>query len=189
MADELIDIYDENNRPLGYSRMKSEAHRDGLWHRAAHVFLYDRDGNVLLQLRNRDKDVNPGRWSPAAAGHVGANESVATTAVRETEEEIGISFPEGELGEPIIRSGRLRYPNGIVNAEFKYLYFVRRPIVSDDIVLQESEVSDVRILPIDELERTFADDAESFSYEGDTYWEAAFIEIRNRLRTVQNDNL
>lgn len=40
MPDELIDIYDENNKFLGISRMKSEAHQNGLWHRAAHVWEY-----------------------------------------------------------------------------------------------------------------------------------------------------
>jgi len=37
LADELIDIYDEDNKPTGVQKMKSEAHRQGLWHRAAHI--------------------------------------------------------------------------------------------------------------------------------------------------------
>ena len=59
MADELIDIYDENNKPLGIQKMKSEAHRDGLWHRASHVWIYNSKGEILLQLRAKNKELWP----------------------------------------------------------------------------------------------------------------------------------
>lgn len=39
MADERIDIYDEENTSLDTTKMKSEAHRDGLWHRAIHIWI------------------------------------------------------------------------------------------------------------------------------------------------------
>ncbi len=38
MADELIDIFDENMNLLG-TAMKSQAHREGLWHKTFHCWL------------------------------------------------------------------------------------------------------------------------------------------------------
>ncbi|NTW13557.1 MAG: NUDIX domain-containing protein [Candidatus Moranbacteria bacterium] len=181
MDAELIDIYDENNALLGITRMKSEAHRDGLWHRAVHVFLFDDEGSVLLQLRNKNRDVNPDRWSPAAAGHVSSGESISAAAIRETREEIGIYLIENDLGVPILSSIDIKLPNGTTNAEFRYIFFVRHRTDMDNVTLQESEVSDVKILSIDQLETQYHERPESFSFEGDGYWENAFAEIRSRL--------
>lgn len=38
MADELIDIFDENMNLLG-TALKSQAHREGLWHKTFHCWL------------------------------------------------------------------------------------------------------------------------------------------------------
>ena len=188
MADELIDIYDENNTALGITRMKSEAHRDGLWHRTVHIFLFDNEGLVLLQLRNADKDVNPNRWSPAAAGHVTAGESISSTVIRETDEEIGIHLHETQLGEPLLSSALIRYPNGIRNAEFKYIYFIKHRMNIENVVLQESEVSEAKYFTIDQLEASYRERPELFSFEGEGYWERAFSEIRKRLQSNTDDS-
>ena len=55
MADELIDICDENNNLIDIQKMKSEAHKDGLWHRASHIWIYNSNGEILLQLRAKEK--------------------------------------------------------------------------------------------------------------------------------------
>lgn len=39
MSDEVIDICDENNVIAG-KELKSIAHEKGLWHRAAHIWIY-----------------------------------------------------------------------------------------------------------------------------------------------------
>ncbi len=82
MADELIDIVDENNKLTGVRKMKSEAHKKGLWHRASHVWIYNSKNELLIQLRAKDKVTDADRWDMAAAGHVGAGEETLATAVR-----------------------------------------------------------------------------------------------------------
>ncbi len=60
MADELIDIFDENMNLLG-TAMKSQAHREGLWHKTFHCWLARKndEGKIMvwLQLRNKDKSI------------------------------------------------------------------------------------------------------------------------------------
>ena len=57
--DELIDIFDENMNLLG-TALKSQAHREGLWHKTFHCWLARKndEGRVMvwLQLRNKDKE-------------------------------------------------------------------------------------------------------------------------------------
>ena len=52
MADEIIDIYDSNMNHLG-TAPRSQAHKEGLWHKAFHCWIvkHASDGRhrVLLQ--------------------------------------------------------------------------------------------------------------------------------------------
>lgn len=91
MADELVDIYNDNNETLGIEKMKSEAHKNGLWHRSSHIWIYNSRSEILLQLRADNKEMYPNMWDISAAGHVDAGEEPIVAALREMEEEIGLS--------------------------------------------------------------------------------------------------
>jgi len=86
---EMFDVVDEEDRVTGRAERK-EVHARGLLHRAVHVFVVNRRGEVLLQKRSRFKDMHPGVWDSSAAGHLDAGENYAAAAVRELEEELGI---------------------------------------------------------------------------------------------------
>lgn len=92
MADELIDIVDENDVPTGIQKMKSLAHADGSWHRVAHIWIYNSKGEVLLQLRAPNKLLYPNKWDVSVAGHIGAGEDIIAGAQREIQEEIGVKI-------------------------------------------------------------------------------------------------
>lgn len=89
--DELFDVVDENDNIIG-QETRGEVHRLGLKHRAVHIFIYNTDGDVLLQKRSPLKDVSPGKWTTACSGHVDAGETYDTAAVRELREELGIAI-------------------------------------------------------------------------------------------------
>jgi len=143
MADELIDIYNENNEPTGIKEMKSIAHRDGLWHRTAHVWIYNSEGEILLQLRAKNKELYPDMWDISAAGHIGAGESEIVSAIREISEEIGIDASESDLNFFKTRKHATTYKK-IINNEFCYIYFFKydKPIAS--LKLQKEEVGDLK---------------------------------------------
>ncbi len=81
---ELLDIYDENENHIG-TEERSIVHRDALWHKTVHCWLYDKEGNIYFQIR-KDK----GKLYTTASGHIKAGESVKEGFGREIEEEIGI---------------------------------------------------------------------------------------------------
>ncbi len=89
---EPFDVVDPNDRVIG-RESRAAVHRDGLRHRAVHVLVFDRDGNVLLQKRSLAKDTFPGCWDSSCSGHVDAGESYDTAARRELAEELGIRNP------------------------------------------------------------------------------------------------
>ena len=90
MAGELIDIYDSAGERIGRVE-RSRAHGDNtLLHRAAHVFVFSRDGRVLLQKRALTKRIQPGKWDASVGGHLAAGEDYLTGARRELAEELGL---------------------------------------------------------------------------------------------------
>lgn len=104
--DELFDVVDEHDRVTG-QMVRREVHRLGLRHRAVHLFVVNRAGQVFLQQRSMKKDLFPGYWNTSAAGHVGAGEDYDGTAVRELEEELGWKLPPDAMvrGVGLLRQG------------------------------------------------------------------------------------
>ena len=100
-AGEMLTVVDEDDEVLGSER-RDVIHRDGLTHRAVHIFALNKKGEIFLQKRSRLKDKCPGLWDSSAAGHVDADESYEACAARELEEEMGLSDQEirevGKLG-------------------------------------------------------------------------------------------
>jgi 16S rRNA (adenine1518-N6/adenine1519-N6)-dimethyltransferase len=96
--DEYLTVVDENDRPLK-SKDRATIHRDSLLHRAVHIFLVNRRGEVLLQKRSHRKDKFPRRWDSSAAGHVDADESYQDCAMRELREEVGVEAALERLGK------------------------------------------------------------------------------------------
>jgi isopentenyl-diphosphate delta-isomerase type 1 len=90
MAEEIFDVVNERDEVIG-RETRSEVHRRGLLHRAAHVLVFNSRGQVLLQKRSMKKDRQPGVWDSSASGHVDQGEDYDHCAVRELDEEIGLS--------------------------------------------------------------------------------------------------
>src|SRR3954466_7836233 len=89
MSEEYFDVVDESDNVIGRAS-RSDVHRDGLFHRAVHVLVFDSDGRLFLQKRSANKDTFPGKWDSSASGHLCEGEDYDRCAVRELEEEIGL---------------------------------------------------------------------------------------------------
>lgn len=87
--DELFDVVDENDVPTG-TATRAEVHAENLIHRAVHVFVLNKNGDLWLQKRSHRKDMNPGVWDSSVSGHLDAGEPYEAAAIRELGEEIGI---------------------------------------------------------------------------------------------------
>ena len=83
-------MVDENDQVVG-TRTRGEIHAEGLMHRATHILVFNSQGELFLQKRSMNKDENPGLWDTSAAGHVDSGEDYLACAVRELDEELGIS--------------------------------------------------------------------------------------------------
>jgi isopentenyl-diphosphate Delta-isomerase len=89
MKEEIFDVCNEQDEVIGQNT-RSEVHRLGLMHRAVHVLVFNRRGEVFLQKRSMTKDTFPGAWDSSASGHLDTGEDYDACAVREVREELGI---------------------------------------------------------------------------------------------------
>jgi isopentenyldiphosphate isomerase len=87
---ELFVVVDEEDNILEY-RTRYDCHHDkSLIHRAVGIVVVNAKGEILLQRRSMNKDIDGGKLDVAASGHVGKGESYEEAATREMKEEIGI---------------------------------------------------------------------------------------------------
>jgi 16S rRNA (adenine1518-N6/adenine1519-N6)-dimethyltransferase len=86
---EIFDVVDENDQITGQST-RGEVHARNLLHRAVHVFVFNKRGDLLLQQRSMLKDAHPGVWDSSVSGHLDSGESYEAAALRELDEEMGI---------------------------------------------------------------------------------------------------
>ncbi|MDO8524701.1 MAG: NUDIX domain-containing protein [bacterium] len=179
MAEELIDIYNQDNEPTGLLELKSKAHEKGLWHRASHIWIYNSKGEILLQLRAKPKKVFPNKWDVSAAGHIAAGEEPVTAAIRETEEELGLKINKEDL-EFLMAYKKELISGEIDNKEFYYVYLFRYDGSIASLVLQTEEVDDVDFFPIAKLEEELKSKPEKFVPHGD-YWFFMIEKIKKRL--------
>jgi isopentenyldiphosphate isomerase len=103
--DEYLDILDPQGNQTGKNCLKSVAHQEGYYHATVHVWFYTNDHKILLQKRGSNKKTYPNYWDVSVAGHVHAGESIKDAALREVEEEIGLTIQEKDLKKIAVRKG------------------------------------------------------------------------------------
>jgi 16S rRNA (adenine1518-N6/adenine1519-N6)-dimethyltransferase len=94
---EVFDVVDADDAVTGRAT-RAEVHAQGFRHRAVHLLIFNRQGELFLQKRSHLKDVHPGLWDSSAAGHLDAGEDYEAAAGRELREELGIDAELSEAG-------------------------------------------------------------------------------------------
>lgn len=181
MADELIDIFDENNKSLNKTMMKSLAHKNGAWHRVAHIWIYNTKGEMLIQHRNCDKEIHPNLWDIGAAGHIPTGETPINGAIRETEEEIGLEITVKELEFIKIKKGVTNTDEKIQNNEFAYIYLLKYDGKITDLKIQKEELQDLKFINLVKLKNELITKPEIYVPHLD-YWNEIIKIIENKLK-------
>ncbi|MFJ2276962.1 NUDIX hydrolase [Streptomyces sp. NPDC087866] len=89
-SDEILDIVDENDVVVGQAP-RGEATARGLRHRCVFIEARDAEGRVFVHRRTATKLVFPSHYDMFVGGVVGVGESYEDAALREAEEELGVS--------------------------------------------------------------------------------------------------
>lgn len=162
---EYIDIFDENNNPIGEMKEKTQAHKDGNFHRTAHIWIMNDKKELLIQKRSATKKSHPNCWDISGAGHIRTGESVTEGAIRELKEELGIKANESELKFIAI----VKSTKNPKNQEFGYVYLLESNNKIKDYVFEDDEVSEVKYVYFEDLEKMVADKVEGLLIHEEEY--------------------
>lgn len=143
---ELWDLYDKDRKPLCLTHPRGKRLRKGTYHLAVGIWTVCDDNRLLLTLRSPEKRDWPNVWENTA-GSVLAGETARQGAVRELREETGLCVTEEELTLLGTECGK----NTIGDC-----FAVRKSFTLDDIVFQEGETVDARLVTFDELDAMIA---------------------------------
>jgi isopentenyldiphosphate isomerase len=88
---EVIDVVSKNDEIIGKA-LKREIYDKKLLHRIIHVLIFNKKGDMLLQMRG-NVSYCPFHWSTSVGGHVKSGESCKDAALREYKEELGANSP------------------------------------------------------------------------------------------------
>ena len=147
--DEYIDIITNKGKHTNKIALKSEAHKNGWYHNTIHLWLYTKDGKILLQQRSHKKDINPLLWDVSVAGHVDANETYIEAAIRETHEELGLNLLPNDLTKIGVKKHEKAYHNGrIKDNEFHHIYIVKLKIHINELTPQCNEVEALKLVSL-----------------------------------------
>lgn len=89
---EYLDVLDRDGNLTGEKKSKLDVHKDGDWHKTVHIWIVTPKGELLIQKRSSEMDSYPDLWDISTAGHISAGEDSITSALRETEEELGLKL-------------------------------------------------------------------------------------------------
>lgn len=99
---ELWQVFAENGEPIvGKGATDDDfAHDTALVMGNSHVWLWRKTNStveILLQKRSMTRSRSPGKYHISAAGHVNVNETPVATALREVNEELGLTIDPKKL--------------------------------------------------------------------------------------------
>lgn len=169
MADELVDIFDDDMNHIG-TAMKYEAREKALWHKIFFCWIikYEENGNhkIWFQLRSKTKHVHPGLLDTSASGHLSADES-DRAGVREIEEEIGLKVNPNKV--VIYDTGKWVGERGGNKAKIiliKSFYVTEEDITS--LKIQTSEVDGIFEAYLDDVINLFSHKTKQINISGIT---------------------
>ena len=151
MSKEYFDLLDENGNKIGKTKLRSEVHRDGDWHKGVHVWVINNDNEILLQRRCATKDSNPNMLDISSAGHLQAGDNSQEAAIRELKEELNLDVKPEELQFIETIKNSLKYTKTFINNEFDDLYIVRTDKKISDLKFQEEEISEIMYVPYEKF--------------------------------------
>ena len=154
---EYLDIVNEAGLPTGETIERSIAHRDGILHRTAHVWVVRKNTesyDILLQKRSLEKESFPGLYDTSSAGHIPAGDEPVESALRELQEELGITATASDLH--YAGMFRIRYEKEFHGSLFRdnevtRVYVYDKSVDITTLTLQASEVDAVRWFPLEEV--------------------------------------
>jgi isopentenyl-diphosphate delta-isomerase len=143
MIEEVI-LVNTSDEQIGVME-KIEAHEKALLHRAFSIFIFNSNGEMLLQQRALAKYHSPGLWTNACCSHPRPGENINDAAMRRLQEELGF---QTKLHKVFDFTYRATFDNGLTEHEFDHVFVGS---YNNDIHPNENEVMNISYQSIENI--------------------------------------
>lgn len=144
---ELVDKFNKRREPLNKKTERYEK-IDGEYCQYVHAWIMNDKKEFLVQKRSKNKKIYSNKWS-VTGGAVDAGETPLEGIIREVKEELGIDVDKEKI--EFMFSFKRKY--GFID-----VWLVKQNVDLKDITLQKQEVSDVKWVTKEELEKMIKND-------------------------------
>ncbi len=111
-------LVDEKDQEIGQEE-KIKAHELAKLHRAFSVFVFNSQGELMLQLRAKKKYHGGGLWTNTCCSHPLSGEPIAETVARRLKEEMGFTCP---LTEIFTTRYNVKLDHGLTENEIDHIF-------------------------------------------------------------------
>jgi isopentenyl-diphosphate delta-isomerase len=154
---ECLILVDENDNETGILN-KAECHDgEGILHRAFSVFLFNQDGELLLQQRAPAKRLWPMFWSNSCCSHPRQGELIEVAAERRLQDELHASA----MLEYVYKFSYQANFEGLGSENEMCHVFLG--MLDGEAMRNETEIAALRFVSADQLEEEFRSIPESFT--------------------------
>lgn len=144
MKQQQVIIVNESDVPVG-TMEKMKAHELGVLHRAFSVFIFNSNGEMLLQQRAHSKYHSGGLWTNACCSHPQPGEELVISAGNRLLEEMGFKTDLKKIFDFVYRA---QFENGLTEHEFDHVYF---GIYDGPIKINAEEAINYKYLPMEAI--------------------------------------
>ncbi len=155
MLEEVV-LVNEKDEALG-TMEKMAAHEQALLHRAFSVFVFNTNGDLLMQQRAFSKYHSGGLWTNTCCSHPRPGEQVADAAIRRLQEEMGFKT---NLTKAFDFTYKAAFDNGLTEHEFDHVF---TGIYEGPIHFNPNEVAAYAFMTEKELEEQIKKTPERFT--------------------------
>lgn len=156
MNEETVIIVNENDEEIGCMD-KMEAHRQAVLHRAFSIFIFNKQGKMLLQKRAMNKYHSSGRWSNACCSHPLPGEQTTDAALRRLKQEMGFETPLKKVFHFIYRAV---LDNELTEFEYDHVFV---GLYDGLIQADPTEVSDFCYKSMDEISQALRNNPQEYT--------------------------
>jgi isopentenyl-diphosphate delta-isomerase len=152
----MLILVDEYDKMIG-TEENAKAHREGMLHRAFSIFVFNSNGELLIQKRAQGKNHIGGLWTNTCYSHPVPDEKMTNTIHKTLEDEMGFDCGLRKARRFIYRA---ELANGLTEHEFEYIFF---GIYDGEVKPNMDEVEDFKWIDINTLEKDLKKHPEKYS--------------------------
>ena len=168
--EELVVLVDEQDNQLGIMP-KIEAHEKAVLHRAFSIFIFNDNGELMLQQRAADKYHSPLLWTNTCCSHQRDGETSLAAGKRRLQEEMGFVC---DLKEVFWFVYKVPFNNGLTEHELDHVMvgtYNRNPNINKE------EVASYKWMSLEDVKNDMKENPQRYT----AWFKIIFKEYRNRL--------